>query len=526
MEISENTEKKNAKSSQSNNIANNHTDHGEYTKNWKSAIPYDINDFIYSKKHHLEFFRDNYYDFDLYGNIYPDMDMEMDIVKYQNLLTYFFILKYIPEGSNILVIGKEYKFLFNRLLKMKRCTCRILNNPEDLNKADSTVKFSIENYNSIKESNISYIEYFNFIFTIGGFDNLFTETTEDENRNILYNLSRFLKPGGSILLNFSVLKHSNYFNFNNLIYSFYKEYNIYLTQVFPYNNPTEAVKDSELFYSRKTNTGNINEKKSAGSEDTHYMFSFCMLLKKQNPQISIKSVLTPGEYLKTNPAYFFHHLIKCGGSSLGTVLEKWFRFENDLYDQVETGGGISFNYGLDVNFFRKYKFNLENISSDTCIRGHFQHEGIYINQRYPEIFSRKDEFKVFTFVRDPLKVLYSLYYFGRKRNYDYQTISLKKYLESTKNFLAYLLQCNDDNYREILDRYFFIGIVDRMQESFDKLASLVGKKKITVPLFNTTEKDSQIQDLSPEFIEEIKKQNELDYKIYNYSLERFDKIKL
>ena len=50
----------------------------------------------------------------------------------------------------------------------------------------------------------------------------------------------------------------------------------------------------------------------------------------------------------------------------------------------------------------------------------------------------------------------------------------------------------------------FIGIVDRMQESFDKACFVSREEKITVPLFNTTEKDSQIQDLSPEFIEEIK----------------------
>jgi hypothetical protein len=63
-----------------------------------------------------------------------------------------------------------------------------------------------------------------------------------------------------------------------------------------------------------------------------------------------------------------------------------------------------------------------------------------------------------------------------------------------------------------------------MQESFDKLATILGKRKIKVPQYNTTEKDSQVSELTPEFIEEVKKLNELDYKIYNYSIERFDKL--
>ena len=36
----------------------------------------------------------------------------------------------------------------------------------------------------------------------------------------------------------------------------------------------------------------------------------------------------------------------------------------------------------------------------------------------------------------------------------------------------------ENNYKEILNRYFFIGITERMQESVNKLAEIFNKRKI------------------------------------------------
>ncbi|MBK9332321.1 MAG: hypothetical protein IPM96_07995 [Ignavibacteria bacterium] len=76
----------------------------------------------------------------------------------------------------------------------------------------------------------------------------------------------------------------------------------------------------------------------------------------------------------------------------------------------------------------------------------------------------------------------------------------------------------------MIDRYYFIGIVEKMQESFDKLAEMTGKEKVTLPFVNKSEKDIQVKNLSQEFIDSFKKTNELDYKIYNYCLEKFSKL--
>lgn len=490
-----------------------------------SAIPYDMNDFLYSKKHHFDFFRHNFYAYELYKN--QNLNSLSDIEKYQNQITYFFIQKYVPIGSNILVIGKGYERIFDRLLSNKHSTCWILENPDDLRKDPPEVNFKIRRYDNEKETLNIYYSSFDFIFTVSGLDNILTTITETESRNIVFNLNRFLKPGGFINLNFTIRNENGKFRYNNLVYSFYKDYYPNLLAFIPYLYPLSAAEDETLlrFNEQHCITGkskkDINDKTGSSS----YSFSFHVLLKKEIYQISNKTVWSPGDYLKKRPAYFFHHLIKCGGSSLGVVLSRWFKFETDMYDKVEgIDQSYRYDYDCNINQFKKYKFNIENLSSDYCIRGHYQHEGILIHQRYPEIFRRKDEFKVFTFVREPFNVLISLYYFAKKRGYNYHNLSLETYLKTTSNFLAQLLNCNEENYKEVLDRYFFIGIVDRMQESFDKLATILGKRKIKVPQYNTTEKDSQVSELTPEFIEEVKKLNELDYKIYNYSIERFDKL--
>lgn len=489
----------------------------------KTEIPEDINDFVYSKKSHLKFFKDNYYDFDLFGK--EKSIEEFSIYDYQLMLCYFFILKHIDTGSKILLLGSKYLEIHKQFTRTKKFECWILEDVECLSEELTFLKNEpdIYKHNDRREKLRQPLEYFDFIYSLSEFDLIKFDQTKDNYKKINNNLKKFLKPGGYGNFMFTVAFENGAYHLNNFLYSFFTEYFPTVNFKINYFNPSSIEINSNLFstefeytklkyinFSNKDKTFKVN------------VFSYNILIQKKVAEIPKNSSYNPEFFRKKKPAYFFHHLIKCGGSSIGAVLEKWFQFENDLYDKVD--GTLGYDYDGNVNKFKKYKFNLENISSDTCIRGHFQHEGIFIDQRYPEIFKRPNEFKVFTFVREPMNVLYSLYYFGKKRDYDYQTISLKTYLKTTKNFLAYLLNCDDSNYKEILDRYFFIGIVDRMQESFDKFASIIGKRKITVPVFNTTEKDSQIAELTPEFIAEIKKQNELDYKIYNYCLEKFNKL--
>ncbi|MEO6696005.1 MAG: hypothetical protein ABIO41_12470, partial [Ignavibacteria bacterium] len=211
------------------------------------------------------------------------------------------------------------------------------------------------------------------------------------------------------------------------------------------------------------------------------------------------------------PCYVFHHLMKCGGTSVKEILQEWF---DTKYDYIEDSD--------DLYSFLKHRLKTTNFIGESCIMGHFQFDGIYLHQRYPEILEQEKEFRIFTFIRDPLQFRASLYYYT-KNDVLIKDYTLSEIIMNTPNLISKMFPCDESNYKEVLDKYFFIGIVEQMQESFDQLADLINKKRLVLPFVNKSEKDSQVSELTPEFIAKFKKQNKLDYLIYDYCLEKFNK---
>ncbi|MBK6538256.1 MAG: hypothetical protein WBQ38_01790 [Ignavibacteria bacterium] len=213
---------------------------------------------------------------------------------------------------------------------------------------------------------------------------------------------------------------------------------------------------------------------------------------------------SPGQFLKHKPAYIFHHMMKCGGTSVISVLSKWFNIIPDYHESSD-----------DLNMYINNRINIDLISSDHCIAGHYLCDGTFVHQRYPEIISRKDEIKCFTFLREPLDFFISFYYYSRK--FGRMNSTLKDFIESNRNLISYYMGCDEEYYKDVLDRYFFIGITEKLQYSFDILAERLNKPKLKVPLLNYSEKDEQLVLLTEEYIDNFKKYNELDYEIYNYA---------
>ncbi len=230
------------------------------------------------------------------------------------------------------------------------------------------------------------------------------------------------------------------------------------------------------------------------------------------PQIPEFTITKPSQYLKTSPAFIFHHLIKCGGTSVVHALRNWFSIEFDYLKDP-----------ADIDNFVKCRRNIDNISCDTCIVGHFEYEKIYIDVRYPEILTRGNEIKTFMFIRDPLKFVISFYFYSANQG-RMQNVKLAEYINSNKNLLAYFLNCDETNFKDVLDRYFFIGIVESMQESLNKLADTLRKRRISIPIMNESVKDDQINLINQNFIDNFRAENELDYMIYDYCLEKFYKL--
>ena len=476
--------------------------------NHNDFSPDNFNEFSYSKKSHFNIFGKNNFDKIFYGEeVGPD---RFDIKKYQNLLIFSFIHQNLPEGSRILEIGNQDDFILNHFRYRYECwrveDVSVLAGNDVTDNTDRNGILFTENDKIQKKLPPGY---FDFIFSASGFEHF----TEDRSkfRKILDNINIILKAGGYSLHCIPGAVYGIHFIYHKILNYFYNNsaplyYNVEQLNRLP--NLKKILEDSDLHYKYEE----YKRSEENGMEKYQNLVSFNILWRKNIHELQERTVSKPYIFFKKQHSYVFHHLMKCGGTSVKEILQEWFNTE---YDYIEASENL--------NAFLKYKLNTGNLNADNCIVGHFQFEGIHLNQRYPEVFDNPDKYRIFTFVRDPLQFRASLYYYTRK-NEIIKDYKLPEIIMNTPNLISRVFPCDEDNYKDVLDKYFFIGIVEKMQESFDKLADLINKKRLKLPYANISEKDDQLANLSAEFITKFKEKNKLDYMIYDYCLEKFNKL--
>lgn len=170
----------------------------------------------------------------------------------------------------------------------------------------------------------------------------------------------------------------------------------------------------------------------------------------------------------------------------------------------------------DAEFLRTKK-NLDAIGPNGVIVSHFEIDGCYLHQRYPELLTRPDV-TLFTFLRDPLELRLSLFYHEHRGTATFSAEEVEAGLAGRDNYLAERFPCDESNYEDVLGRYHFIGLQDRLQESLDLVARMLGKPRVVLPRLNA--RHCAKNAVSAECVAAFKARNALDYKIYDWARER------
>lgn len=220
-----------------------------------------------------------------------------------------------------------------------------------------------------------------------------------------------------------------------------------------------------------------------------------------------------------NPIFIFNHIPKCGGTSLNIVLRKWFLIKRDYAPSELKNNDSKVLESLFLKFDQKTP-ELNKMKPWELIAGHYHLPRFSLERRISDIYSNPNV-KSITFLREPLEQRISMYNYATEKGHPFvKGLSLEDYIFIDKNFIATTLNCNEENYKDILGKYFFVGILEKYDFSVKKLANKLGKNKPEIiPKVNVSNQPIENNLLPKEKVLEFNKLNNLDYLIYNYTLE-------
>ena len=190
--------------------------------------------------------------------------------------------------------------------------------------------------------------------------------------------------------------------------------------------------------------------------------------------------------------------MKTGGTSVLREFERIYKrkyYSDPSADVDRTVHGLLCMTDKSDNLYPNIDYNMYDV-----IHGHFTIKK-YCHLNRP----------IFTILRDPVERVISHY--ASAKHHAKKSLSVEFFVKANSNLQSKMSGGN-------LEKFFFVGIIERLEESMNILGKLIGHKLNTTHLNQARWKKLQFTKKQIEF---VKKYNKKDLKLYDQALKLLDK---